>query len=243
MTWVGPSEGATVRFDILTLFPEMCAVPLGHSMLGRAAEQGHIEVCTHQLRDWGRGRYKQVDDAPYGGGHGMVLRVDVIDAALAALRRPGSKVLLMDPAGDRFTQKTAERLAEESHLVILCGHYEGVDGRVRENLVDEALSIGDYVLTGGELAATVVVDSVARLLPGVLGNPESAVEESFSSGLLEAPCYTRPPEHRGWTIPEVLRSGHHARIAQWRSEQALARTRAVRPDLLQMDPSKGPLDD
>lgn len=232
-----------MRFDILTLFPEMCSIPLGHSMLGRAAEQGHIEVHTHQLRDWGRGRYKQVDDAPYGGGQGMVLRVDVLDAALSAVRRPGARVLLMDPAGDRFTQRTAERLANESHLVLLCGHYEGVDGRVREHLVDEALSIGDYVLTGGELAATVVVDAVARLLPGVLGNPESAVEESFSSGLLEAPCYTRPPEHRGWTIPEVLRSGHHARIAKWREEQALARTRTVRPDLLPPDPNKARLGD
>ena len=232
-----------MRFDILTLFPEMCSVPLGHSMLGRAAEQGLIEVHTHQLRDWGLGRYKQVDDAPYGGGQGMVLRVDVIDAALSAVRRPGARVLLMDPAGDRFTQRTAERLATESHLVVLCGHYEGVDGRVRQHLIDEALSIGDYVITGGELAATVVVDAVARLLPGVLGNPESAVEESFSSGLLEAPCYTRPPEHRGWTIPEVLRSGHHARIAQWRKEEALARTKTSRPDLLCVDPDKAGLGD
>lgn len=221
-----------MRFDILTLFPEMCSGPLSQSILGRAADQGLVSIHTHQLREWGRGRYRQVDDAPYGGGQGMVMRVDVIDAALQAVREPGSRVLLMDPAGSRFTQRTAERLATESHLILLCGHYEGIDARVREHLVDEALSIGDYVLTGGELAATVIVDAVARLLPGVLGNPTSAVEESFSSGLLEAPCYTRPQVYNGWEVPPVLRSGHHARVSAWRAEQARARTAAVRPDLL-----------
>ena len=225
-----------MRFDILTLFPDMVAGPLGHSILARAAEQGRIEVGVHDLRTWGRGRYRQVDDAPYGGGSGMVLRVDVLDAALQAVRQPGARVLLMDPAGAPFTQATAARLSQEAHLVFVCGHYEGIDHRVREHLVDEALSIGDYVLTGGELPALVMVDAVARLLPGVLGNPDSAVIESFTDGQLEAPSYTRPAEHRGWAVPEVLRSGHHARILAWRAEQAERRTRALRPDLVSDPP-------
>jgi len=221
-----------MRFDILTLFPDMVAGPLGHSILARAAEQGRIDVGIHDLREWGLGRYRQVDDAPYGGGSGMVMRVDVVDAALSAVRQPGSRVLLMDPAGAPFTQATAARLSQEEHLVLLCGHYEGVDHRVREHLVDEAISIGDYVLTGGELPALVIVDAVSRLLPGVLGNPDSAVIESFTDGRLEAPVYTRPAEHQGWTVPEVLRSGHHKKIEAWRAERSAERTARLRPDLL-----------
>jgi tRNA (guanine37-N1)-methyltransferase len=156
----------------------------------------------------------------------------VVDQALTALRGPQSRVLLMDPAAPTFRQADARRLAGEQHLILLCGHYEGIDGRVREHLIDEALSIGDYVLTGGELAAMVIADAVARLVPGVLGNPESLSTESFERGLLEGPVYTRPPEYRGWSVPELLRSGHHGRVAAWRHEQALARTRALRPDLL-----------
>jgi tRNA (guanine37-N1)-methyltransferase len=228
-----------MRFDILTLFPDMVRGPLGQSILARAVAQDRIDVRVHDLRDWGVGRHRQVDDGPYGGGSGMVMRVDVVDQALQAVREPGARVLLMDPAGTPFNQATAQRLAEYDNLVLLCGHYEGIDGRVREQLVDEAISIGDYVLTGGELPALVVVDAVARLLPGVLGNPDSAVYESFADGLLEAPVYTRPAEWRGWEVPDVLRSGHHGRIAEWRAQKARALTERVRPDLL-ADPSPEP---
>lgn len=221
-----------MRFDLLTLHPAMCEGPLSTSILGRAREGALIDARVHDLRQWGLGRHRTCDDTPYGGGSGMVMRVDVVDAGIDAVRGPESRVLLMDPAGQRFTQAHAERLAGERHLILVCGHYEGVDGRVREHLVDEAFSIGDYVLTGGELAALVIVEAVARLLPGVLGNPDSARHESFSSGLLEAPQYTRPREYRGWEVPEVLLSGHHAQIERWRRERALALTRAVRPDLL-----------
>ena len=168
----------------------------------------------------------------------MVMRVDVVDAAIEAVRREGTHVVLMDAAGARFTQADARRLAAHPHLVLVCGHYEGIDARVRENLVDEALCIGDYVLTGGELPAMVVVDAVARMIPGVLGNPESAIEESFSDGRLEYPPYTRPREYRGWEVPDVLLSGHHARIQKWRQEKGEALTRAVRPDLLPPDPDE-----
>ncbi|MFZ5477274.1 MAG: tRNA (guanosine(37)-N1)-methyltransferase TrmD [Myxococcota bacterium] len=221
-----------MRFDILTLFPDMVAGPLNHSVLGRALKAGHFELGVHDIRAHGIGRHKVVDDTPYGGGSGMVMRVDVVDAAIAAVRRPESRVVLFEPSGARFDQAHAHRLAALPHLVLVCGHYEGVDARVREHLVDEVLSIGDFVLTGGEYAAMVVVDAVARLLPGVLGNEESARDESFAAGLLEYPHYTRPREHRGWEVPEILLSGHHGNVEAWRREQAIARTRAVRPDLL-----------
>lgn len=221
-----------MRFDVLTLHPAMCEAPLGESILGRARAAGLIEVGVTNLRDFGLGRHKVVDDTPYGGGSGMVMRVDVVDQGIASVRRPDSRVLLMDPAGARFTAADAVRLAAYPHLVLVCGHYEGIDARVREHLVDEALSIGDYVLTGGELAALVIVDAVARQVPGVLGNADSLSFESFTHGLLEGPQYTRPVEYRGWPVPEILLSGHHARINAWRHQQALARTAAVRPDLL-----------
>jgi tRNA (guanine37-N1)-methyltransferase len=224
-----------MRFDILTLHPELCRSPLEQSIIGRAREQQLIEVGLHDIREHGLGRYRQCDDEPYGGGSGMVLRVDVLDAAIAGLRRPDSRVVLMDASGVPFTQATAQRLAALPHLVLVCGHYEGVDHRVQEHLVDEVISVGDFVLTGGELPALLIVDAVARLLPGVLGCAHSKVEESFQEGLLEYPQYTRPREHRGWGIPEVLVSGHHARIEAWRREQALARTRRLRPDLLEDD--------
>jgi tRNA (guanine37-N1)-methyltransferase len=225
-----------LRVDVLTLFPEMCAPPLSHSILGRACQAGLLEVGLHDIREHGHGKHRQVDDTPYGGGSGMVMRVDVVHAALEAVRTPATRVLLMDPAGRRFAQADARRLAQEEHLVFLCGHYEGIDSRVREHLVDEALSIGDYVLTGGELPALVMIDAISRMIPGVLGNPESLAEESFTDGLLEGPVFTRPFSYEGWDVPEVLRSGHHGRIQAWRREQALARTRAVRPDLLPGDP-------
>ena len=226
-----------LRVDILTLFPGMCGPPLGQSILGRAQEQGLLQVGLHDIRLHGHGRHRQVDDTPYGGGSGMVMRIDVVHAALRAVQKPESHVLLMDPAGRRFRQADARRLAEMPHLVFLCGHYEGIDTRVRDHLVDEAFSIGDYVLTGGELPALVMIDAISRMVPGVLGNPDSLAEESFTDGLLEGPVYTRPFSHEGWDVPEVLRSGHHARIQDWRRAQALARTRAVRPDLLGDPPS------
>jgi len=221
-----------VRFDLLTLHPDLCRGPLDGSILGRARQAGLVQVGVHDIREHGLGNYRQCDDEPFGGGAGMVLRVDVLDQAIAALRTPDSHVVLLEASGARFTQQVAARLASQPHLVLVCGHYEGVDDRVRQHLVDETLSIGDFVLTGGELPAMVIVDAVARLLPGVLGCAQSKVEESHQAGLLEYPQYTRPREHRGWSVPEVLLSGHHARIAAWRQRQAEERTRAVRPDLL-----------
>lgn len=220
-----------MRFDILTLFPEMCAPALSHSILGRAADKGTVSFGLHSIREHGRGRHRVVDDTPYGGGSGMVMRVDVVDDALSAVRRPDSHVILTAPSGRPFTQTRARALAQLPHVVIVCGHYEGIDGRVAEHLVDEVLSIGDYVLTGGELAALVMCDAVARLVPGVLGNASSLHEESFEDGLLEAEAYTRPFSYRGWDVPEVLRSGHHGRIAAWRADRSKALTKAVRPDL------------
>ncbi|MDP2317246.1 MAG: tRNA (guanosine(37)-N1)-methyltransferase TrmD [Pseudomonadota bacterium] len=221
-----------MRFDVLTLFPDMVEGPLRHSMIGRALEAGHVELGVHDIRAHGLGRHRTVDDAPFGGGSGMVMRVDVLDPAIAAVRRPDSHVVLFEPSGTRFDQRMAERFATLPHLVLVCGHYEGIDARVREHLVDETVSIGDYVLTGGEYAALVVVDATARLLPGVLGNATSASDESFSSsGTLEYPHYTRPREYRGWAVPDILLSGNHGRVDAWRREQARARTEAVRPDL------------
>jgi len=220
-----------MKFDILTLFPQMCAPALEHSILGRAAKAGTVSFGLYDIRTHGRGRHRVVDDTPYGGGSGMVMRVDVVDEALAAVRRPDSHVIMTAPAGRPLTQQRARELARLPHLVILCGHYEGIDGRVAEHLVDEVVSIGDYVLTGGELAALVICDAVARLVPGVLGNADSLTDESFNAGLLEAPAFTRPPVYRDWAVPDVLRSGHHARIAEWRAQQGEALTRRVRPDL------------
>ncbi|MCB9745473.1 MAG: tRNA (guanosine(37)-N1)-methyltransferase TrmD [Alphaproteobacteria bacterium] len=220
-----------MRFDLLTLHPELVRSPLEHSIIGRAIRDGHVEVGVHDLREHGLGRYRQVDDAPYGGGAGMVLKVDVLDAGIQALKGPESRVILMSPAGARFDQAAARRLACERHLVFVCGHYEGVDARV-EQLVDEELSIGDYVLTGGELPALVILEAVSRLVPGVLGNHDSFQDESFSEGTLEHPQYTRPREYKGLEVPPVLLSGNHQAIADWREAQARARTRLRRPDLL-----------
>ncbi|MFH1468702.1 MAG: tRNA (guanosine(37)-N1)-methyltransferase TrmD [Pseudomonadota bacterium] len=224
-----------MRFDILTLHPDLCTSPVEHSILGRARQAGLIDVRLHNLREHGLGRYKQCDDEPYGGGSGMVLRVDVIDRALEPLRGPDARIVLLEASGQPFTQAVAARLATLERLVLVCGHYEGVDARVREHLVDETLSVGDFVLTGGELPALIIVDAVARLLPGVLGCEQSATDESFQDGTLEYPQYTRPRVYRDWEVPEILLSGHHAKVARWRREQALARTRALRPDLLDDD--------
>ena len=222
-----------MRIDIVTLFPEVALAPLSDSIIQRARAAGVAEVRAHQLRDWSSDKHRRVDDSPCGGGPGMVLQPEPLFAAVAALREPATRVLLMTPQGKPFKQALARELAAQTHLLILCGHYEGVDQRVVEALVDLEVSIGDYVLTNGALAAAVVCDAVIRLLPGALGDDRSPVDESFSDPqMLEAPAYTRPIEFRGMTVPEVLLSGHHGKIAEWKHRQALARTRANRPDLL-----------
>lgn len=198
----------------------------------RAQENGIVDLRIHNLRDWTTDKHYIVDDAPFGGGQGMVMKPEPIFAAVEDLRNQASVVVLMSPAGHRFDQQTATRLSQEQHLIIICGHYEGVDHRVIEHLVDLEISIGDYVLTNGAIAAVVLVDAIVRLLPGALGHEQSAVDDSFDHGLLEAPQDTRPAEFRGWKVPQVLLSGNHAEIAKWRREQALNRTRKNRPDLL-----------
>jgi tRNA (guanine37-N1)-methyltransferase len=228
-----------MKIDIVTLFPEICRAPLSESIMKRAREKGVIDLRVHNLRDWTTDKHHVVDDAPFGGGQGMVMKSEPIFAAVEDLEDRASnighrtsRVILMSPAGRRFDQRMAAELAGESHLVIICGHYEGVDHRVIEHLVDLEISIGDYVLTNGAIAAIVLVDAIVRLLPDVLGHNESAADDSFSSGHLEAPQYTRPADFRGWKVPEILLSGNHAKIARWKKEQARKRTRENRPDLL-----------
>ena len=201
-------------------------------MMGRAQECDALDLQIHNLRDWTHDRHHVVDDAPFGGGQGMVMKPEPIFAAVESLRTQAGKVILMTPQGRRFDQSLARKFAGNEHLIIICGHYEGVDHRVIEHLVDVEISIGDYVLTNGAIAAVVFVDAVVRLLPGVLGHEHSAADDSFSSGLLEGPQYTRPAEFRGWKVPEILLSGHHAEIAAWRRREAERRTRENRPDLL-----------
>ena len=256
--WTPAAGGSTfssqVKIDILTLFPDICRAPLGESIMKRAQENGIIDLRIHNLRDWTTDKHHIVDDAPFGGGQGMVMKPEPIFAAVEELcgakentvdtQRPAlevqqskiengkPKVIVMSPAGRRFDQQMATELSRESDLVIICGHYEGVDHRVIEHLVDLEISIGDYVLTNGAIAAVVFVDAIVRLLPGVLGHEQSAADDSFKDGLLEAPQYTRPAEFRGWKVPQVLVSGNHAEIAKWREEQAMKRTRENRPDLL-----------
>jgi tRNA (guanine37-N1)-methyltransferase len=220
----------TLQIDVVCLFPGMLEGPLSESIPARIQEQGLVEIRVHDLREWGLGRHRSVDDAPYGGGAGMVLRPEPVAAALDVLRRPDSTVILLDAGGEVFHQARAADLAGRSHLILVCPRYEGIDDRIRE-LVDLELSIGDYVLTGGELAALVVIDAVTRLLPGAI-DAASTVEESFSGGLLEYPQYTRPAEFRGQGVPDVLVSGNHEAVRRWRHEAAVARTRARRPDLL-----------
>ncbi|MBD2870763.1 tRNA (guanosine(37)-N1)-methyltransferase TrmD [Paenibacillus arenilitoris] len=225
-----------MKIDVLTLFPEMFDGVFGASILGKAREKGIVSLEAINFRAYSTNKHNTVDDYPYGGGGGMVLKPEPVFAAVEALKheegfRP--RVILMCPQGEPFTQRKAEELASERHLVLICGHYEGYDERIREHLVTEELSIGDYVLTGGELPAMVVIDSVVRLLPGVLGNESSAVTDSYSTGLLEHPHYTRPAEFRGWPVPDALISGHHGNIEAWRREQSLLRTLRRRPDLLE----------
>ncbi len=221
-----------MQIDILTLFPAIATAPLAESMMKRAQDRGLATIRAHNLRDWATDKHRTTDDTPYGGGQGMVLKCEPIFAAIESLRTSGSHVLCLSPAGRRFDQRAAAELSKVPHLILLCGHYEGIDQRVIDHLVDEEISIGDYVLTNGALAAAVVADAVVRLIPGVLGDEQSAGDDSFSTGLLEAPQYTRPVEFRGWRVPEILLSGHHGEIASWRRQQALDNTRRVRPDLL-----------
>lgn len=222
-----------MRVDILTLFPEIALTPLSESMMKRAQNAGLVEVAAHDLRDWATGKHRKTDDYLCGGGQGMLMKPEPIFAAIEELRTPDSRVIFLTPQGQVFKQAMARELSNESHIIFLCGHYEGVDQRVIDELVDFELSIGDYVLTNGAIAAAVVTDAIVRLLPGALGDARSAVEESFSDpNLLEASAYTKPIEFRGLKVPDVLLSGHHAKIEEWKAEQAQLKTRANRPDLL-----------
>jgi tRNA (guanine37-N1)-methyltransferase len=237
-----------MKIDILTLFPDICRAPLGESIMKRAQENGIVDLRIHNLRDWTTDKHHIVDDAPFGGGQGMVMKPEPIFSAVEDLcglnqktlhaeqsgtrNRRQSKIILMSPAGQRLDQNLVMQLSQKSHLIIVCGHYEGVDHRVIQHLVDLEVSIGDYILTNGAIAAVVLVDAIVRLLPGALGHEQSAVDDSFNHGLLEAPQYTRPAEFRDWKVPDVLLSGNHAEIAKWRKEQGVKRTRENRPDLL-----------
>ncbi len=224
-----------IRFDILTVFPEMFLSPLDCSLLKKAREHRLIDIRVHDIRMYAEDRHRMTDDAPYGGGGGMVMKVEPIDRALKAIRAEDKDCLtvLLTPQGEAFSQRAAEELAALPRIVLICGRYEGVDERVRTHLADREMSIGDYVLTGGELPAMVVVDAIARLVPGVLGNAESASRDSHATGLLEHPHYTRPAEYGNWRVPDVLLSGHHREIERWRRKESLRRTRSRRPDLLE----------
>jgi tRNA (guanine37-N1)-methyltransferase len=226
-----------MRFDVITIFPSMFGPLLSESILKRAQDSGVADITVRDLRDFTADRHRTTDDAPYGGGAGMVMKPEPFFEAVAAARCPddagcAEEVILLSPQGERYRQSLARELASKDHLILLCGHYEGVDERVREHLATRVISIGDYVLTGGELPAMVVIDSVVRLLPGALGAEESAQSDSFEDGLLEYPQYTRPADFRGWTAPEALLSGHHEQVRRWRRKESLRRTRALRPDLL-----------
>ncbi len=228
-----------LQIDIVTIFPRMLDRILGESMLKRAQDAGLVEIRCVNLRDFATGVHLCTDDRPYGGGPGMVMKPEPVFKAVDALRRPESTVILMTPQGEPFQQATAMALSKKAHLIFLCGHYEGVDERIREALADMEISIGDYILTNGVISAAIVVDAVVRLLPGALGGEGAADDESFTTGLLEYPHYTRPPVYRGLAIPEILTSGNHAEIAKWRREQSIARTKARRPDLPLPPPPPG----
>lgn len=220
-----------MRINVITIFPEFFASPLETSLVGKAREDGTLDVALHDLREQGKGVHRQIDDAPFGGGAGMVMMVEPLAAALDPLA--GTHRILFTPGGRPLDQATLDRWATLDEITVVCGRYEGVDERIAEHFIDEEISIGDYVLLGGEVAALAVIEGVTRLLDGVVGNPTSVETESFRDGLLEEPQYTRPAEFRGWTVPEILRSGDHGKIDEWRQEQRLERTRERRPDLLE----------
>lgn len=224
-----------MRFDVFTLFPELFPPYLQASILGRAREAGLLDVQVHNIRDYATDKHQVTDDEPYGGGGGMVMKTEPIFAAVENVvgNPPAAPVILLSPQGRPFTQIVAQELGKQPHLSLICGRYEGVDERVRQHLATDEISIGDYVLTGGELPALILIDAVARTLPGALGDPEGALTDSHATGLLEHPHYTRPQSFRGWEVPEILRSGDHARIERWRRQQSLLRTSQRRPDLLE----------
>lgn len=233
-----------MRIDILTLFPEIFQGPLSESILKRAMTQEIVQIALHNIRDYSENKHKKVDDYPFGGGAGMVMGIQPIDTCLEAIQQIGpiDEVIYMSPDGEPFNQKIANQLSGKKHLVFLCGHYKGVDERVRTHLVTRELSLGDFVLTGGELPAAVMVDAIVRLIPGVLGDESSALSDSFQDDLISPPVYTRPAVYKGWPVPDVLLSGHQAKIDEWRHEQSLERTKERRPNLLKDDlstPKKG----
>lgn len=223
-----------MRIDILTVLPEMLESPLGCSILKRAVDKGLAELHVHNLREYTTNKHRKVDDYPFGGEAGMVMQVEPVDRCIAALKaeRPYDEVIFTAPDGERFDQRMANSMSLLDNIIILCGHYKGIDYRIREHLITREISIGDYVLTGGEIPAVVIADAVVRLIPGVIGDEQSALTDSFQDNLLEPPIYTRPASYNGWDVPPILLSGHEARIAEWRHEQALERTRRLRPDLL-----------
>ncbi len=226
-----------MKIQILTIFPDVCRSVFNESILKRACEKNLATLEAVDLRRWTSDRHRTVDDAPYGGGPGMVMKIEPIDQALSEIRCPDSKVILMSPQGRPFSDQVARELALETDLIFLCGHYEGIDQRVADNLVDDEISIGDYVLTSGVLPALVITDAVVRLIPGVLGDQQSAEQDSFAEGILDHPHYTRPAEYKGWKVPDVLLSGNHKAIAEWRKETALSTTRSRRPDLIKPTPT------
>ena len=232
-----------MRIDVITIFPEMIESVLGFSILKRARDAGLVEIHVHNLRDFAPGVHRSTDETPYGGGAGMVMRPGpLFDAVESLPSTESTRIALLTPQGQTFTQAKAQELSECPHLVLLCGHYEGFDERVRQHLATDELSVGDYVLTGGELPALMIIDAVTRLQSGALGSAESAEDDTFSEGLLEYPHYTRPPEFRGWRVPDVLLSGHHAEIAKWRRKEQFRRTQSRRPDLwAEFVPSKSDL--
>lgn len=223
-----------MRIDILTVLPEMFESPLGCSILKRAQNKGLVDFAIHNLRDYSTNKHRKVDDYPFGGEAGMVMQIEPIDRCISALKaeRDYDEVIFTTPDGEIFNQPMANGLSMLNNIIILCGHYKGIDYRIREHLITKEISIGDYVLTGGEIPAIIIADAIARLVPGVIGDEQSALSDSFQDNLLAPPVYTRPAEYKGWRVPEILLSGHEAKIAQWRQDQAIERTKRLRPDLL-----------
>ena len=224
-----------MRIDIITVLPEMLESPLGCSILKRAQDKGLVEIAVHNLRDYTTNKHRKVDDYPFGGDAGMVMQVEPVDRCISALKaqRHYDEVIFTAPDGEVFNQQIANSMSMLENIIILCGHYKGIDYRIREHLITREISVGDYVLTGGELPAAIIADAIVRLLPGAIGDEQSALSDSFQDNLLEPPIYTRPAEYNGWKVPEILLSGHQAKIDEWRHEQALERTRRLRPDLLE----------
>ena len=224
-----------MRIDIITVLPEMLESPLGCSILKRACDKGLAEIHVHNLRDYTLNKHRKVDDYPFGGDAGMVMQIEPVDRCISALKaeRDYDEVIFTAPDGEQFTQPMANRLSMLDNIIILCGHNKGIDNRIREHLITKEISVGDYVLTGGEMPAAIIADAIVRLIPGAIGDEQSALTDSFQDNLLEPPIYTRPAEYKGWRVPDILLSGHEARIAEWKHDQAVARTLRLRPDLLQ----------